>query len=97
MRAVNNLTMKYCKFCGGEMSSISALAYKSNQYCNNCFEARAKKAEILANVKEKMCDKHRPVNLPFLEWQDYAMDNYDSGIVQSKCNDCGYWLFPEEY
>lgn len=30
-----------CKFCGSIMK-VTALEYKSNQYCNGCFEDRAK-------------------------------------------------------
>jgi hypothetical protein len=29
-----------CKFCGNEMN-VSALEFKSNSYCNNCFDYRA--------------------------------------------------------
>ena len=36
--------MFYCKFCGREMN-VSFLEYKSNSYCNLCFDERAKSIE----------------------------------------------------
>lgn len=33
-----------CKYCGRQMN-VNALEYTSNQYCNKCFNDRAKEAK----------------------------------------------------
>lgn len=48
--------------------------------------------------KEQMCSYHKPMNayLNFHQFQDACRELNDSGEEQTKCPDCGYWLFDFE-
>ena len=35
----------HCKYCNSPMN-VNSFQYKSNQYCNNCFDKRAKEKPI---------------------------------------------------
>ncbi len=50
--------------------------------------------EVKGNLKA--CSHHTMLKLGYIQWQDYAKDNYDNGIEQSQCPVCKLWLFPEE-
>lgn len=48
-------------------------------------------------TNKQACKEHRPKQLGYLQWIDYAECQVKKGIVQRECPKCGRWYFPEEY
>jgi hypothetical protein len=56
------MTKHNCKYCQREMK-VSSLEFKSNSYCNACFEDRAKKA--VTNSNKKVMFTFNGISIPY--------------------------------
>lgn len=45
---------------------------------------------------KKMCKKHKPKRLGYLEWCEWAEIKRAKGQKQEQCSECGYYFFKDE-
>ncbi len=45
----------------------------------------------------KACDRHKPKELVYLQWFEWAEMKTRRGAKQRQCPKCGRWYFKEEY
>jgi len=44
-----------------------------------------------------MCKHHRPVDLPYLQWHEWAEKKHRAGERQRRCKKCNRVFFKEEF
>jgi hypothetical protein len=51
---------------------------------------------IISHARKNKCITHKPIDLPYNKWHDWADEMSKKGIKQSQCDICKHWFFPEE-
>lgn len=54
------------------------------------------KNKSVVRLSEKACDNHKPNELDYLAWQDWADQKIKLGQKQKQCVKCGRWYFESE-
>lgn len=44
----------------------------------------------------KMCEHHKPKDLGYIAWHEWAADMNRKGLKQKRCPHCKLYFFPEE-
>ena len=47
--------------------------------------------------KKKSCTRHKPKQLGYLQWHDWAEKKIKRGAKQKQCPKCKKWYFKEEF
>lgn len=56
-----------------------------------------KPAFLVGAVIGSACSKHKPKQLGYLKWHDWAEQKIKRGAMQKQCPKCGRWYFREEF
>jgi hypothetical protein len=54
-------------------------------------------AFLVAAVIGSACSRHKPKQLTYLQWHDWAENKTKRGAKQKQCPKCGRWYFRSEY
>lgn len=65
----------------------------SNSKVEPIDETTVAQNHLLAEVP---CKKHKPKQLSYLSWHDWASKMMAQGKKQTQCNKCGRWYFKSE-
>jgi hypothetical protein len=57
----------------------------------------AKAINTIGNITNGACLNHKPKQLAYLQWQDWAENKVKRGAKQKQCAKCGKWYFREEF
>jgi len=51
---------------------------------------------LVGAVIGSACSRHKPKQLGYLQWHDWAEQKTKRGAKQKQCPECGRWYFREE-
>ena len=54
-------------------------------------------AFLVGAVISSACSRHKPKQLGYLQWHDWAEQKTKRGAKQKQCPKCGRWYFREEF
>jgi hypothetical protein len=54
-------------------------------------------AFLVGAVIGSACSRHKPKQLDYLQWHDWAEQKTKQGAKQKQCQKCGRWYFRDEF
>jgi hypothetical protein len=69
----------------------------SNNLTTNASNEAESPTFLVGAVIGSACSKHKPKQLGYLQWHDWAEQKTKRGAKQKQCPKCGRWYFQEEF